>query len=312
MELEKKISLIIGALAVSLLASSPFLMGSYATYMLFLLLIFVGLSSALNYIAGFVGLHSLGNAVFFGIGAYSFALIARGNVLYAVILASILCILCSLVFIPMLGIRGIYFVLSTIFVCEAVRLLVTNLRDLTGGAAGVHVTPPPGYNFSQVYYFALIVALAAVFVGYVIRNSRAGLYLYAIRENEEAAAAIGVNTVKYKFLSLALSSIFTGLVGVVYAYYLLYIDPLTSFSVSWSLMPLFTIIIGGEGTVLGPIFGSITLIFLQEITKPLGEWYLTIFSAMLIIVALFFPEGIIGFITRAFARMRKAQKSNRK
>lgn len=294
--------------AIIVLAFLPYLRFYYLLFMLFLYLFYLLLSTSLNFIAGFVGLHSLGNAVFFGLGAYSFALIGKGNILYAILGNAILCIAVALVFIPMLGIRGIYFVLSTIFINEVVKLLICALKDITGGAPGIHLITPPGYSFQNVYYLTLAFSMFVVALSLIIENSRIGVYFTAIRENEEAAASLGISVVKYKLLALILSAFFTGIGGIIYGYYMLYIEPYAYFATLWSLLPLFITIVGGEGTTLGPILGTAFFVFLMEFTKGLGEWYLSIYAGILIVVMMVCPEGLVGVITRLLGRRKVTNK----
>lgn len=295
MEFSRK-GLIISGIVILLFALFPLVAGTEHTLNLFILLfITIILAQSWNVLGGYAGQISLGNAAFFGVGALSFHFLAwrAGFPFYLALLAGggAAVLLASFIGIPALRFRGAYFAMGTLALAEALRITVGNLFPLTVYIPTAHIV---GYKLLSRYYLALIVALITQGVAYCMIRSKIGLAMMAIRDNDEAADASGVNLFKYKFIALAFSSFFSGLAGGVFAYYQISILPTFLFSPQWTFEPLVAASVGGSGTLLGPIIGSIFLIVLTEIfALTLGKGYLIIFGGLFIFVVLFLPGGLI-------------------
>lgn len=304
MEYSKK-GFVISGIAILLLILFPLVAGTQHTLNLFVLLfIMVILAQSWNILGGYAGQISLGNAAFFGAGALSFHFLAwRGGLpLYIALPAGgvTAVILASLIGIPALRLKGAYFAIGTLALAEALRITVGNLFPLTVYIPTAHIV---SYNLLSRYYLALMVVVITQGVAYCTIKSKMGLAMMAIRDDDEAADTSGVHLFKYKFVALAFSSFFSGLAGGIFAYYQDSIVPAFLFTPQWTFEPLVAASVGGSGTLLGPMIGSVFLIILTELfALTLGKAYLIIFGAIFIFVVLFFPGGLI----EASERIRKS------
>src|SRR5436853_501624 len=217
------------------------------------------------------------------------------------------------------GLRGFYFVLLTVAFAEICRIAVSNI-DALGGPLGLYITftgNPRQFQFQDgraYYYIALALMLVATMTAWAIERRRFGVYLAAIREDEAAAEALGVNGFKYKILAMIVSSFLTGLGGTFYAFYLFSLQPNTLFGIPLSVEIIIRPIVGGAGTLLGPILGSFILTPLAEISRLyLGQGglhgaHLIAYGVLLIGVVLFLPEGAYPRLKRALARPTSAER----
>jgi branched-subunit amino acid ABC-type transport system permease component len=293
-------------LIVFLLSVFPFLLNvetSYTAYFLFLVFIYIALTQSWNLIAGYTGQISIGHHAFFGIGAYLTGFIwlhdVTGTGYYFDPLTMFLtglgsAVLAIIIGIPLLSrLRGDYFALGTLGLGEILRAAFTRGGTLTGGSMGLFLPSNVYTSFKPHYLTALLLAAFATGLTYFIVKSRTGLALVAVKEDEIAAAAKGINILKYKVLAFALSAFIAGLCGSLYAYYIFNVTPSNCFSLNWSLYPIIMCILGGVGTIVGPIIGALCLTGLFELTKmwlPMGH---PILSGLLIIVlVLFLPNGL--------------------
>ncbi len=262
--------------------------------LLIFLFVTIVLAQSWNILGGYAGQISLGNAAFFGIGALAFHFIAwRGGVpLFLALPGSgiIAVALASFIGIPALRLKGAYFAIGTLALAEALRITIGNLFPRSVYIPTEYIT---NYRLVDRYYLALAVTIITQIVVYVIVKSRVGLGIMAIRDDENAADTTGVNPFKYKYLALVISSFFSGLAGGVFAYYQISILPAFLFGPQWTFEPLVAASVGGSGTILGPIIGSVFLIILMELfALTLGRGYLIIFGSMFIFVVIFFPGGL--------------------
>jgi branched-chain amino acid transport system permease protein len=296
---------VISGIAILLLILFPLVAGTQHTLNLFIVLfITVILAQSWNILGGYAGQISLGNAAFFGAGALSFHFLAwRGGLpLYLALPAGgvTAVILASLIGIPALRLKGVYFAIGTLALAEALRITVGNLFPLTVYIPTAHII---SYNLLSRYYLALMVAVITQGIAYLTIKSRIGLAMMAIRDDDEAADTSGVHLFRYKFVALVFSSFFSGLAGGLFAYYQDSIVPAFLFTPQWTFEPLVAAAVGGSGTLLGPMIGSVFLIILTELfALTLGKAYLIIFGAIFIFVVLFFPGGLI----EASERIRKS------
>jgi branched-chain amino acid transport system permease protein len=295
-------------LMAALLVFVPFVSDSeksYLVFFLFLTFCHIVLSQGWNLVAGYTGQISLGTHAFFALGAYTTAMLwhfkAFGAVNYyfnpAVMIASGLVplIFAILIGTPLLSkLHGDYFALGTLGFGEILKVAFVKGGSFTGGPIGI-VLPSGLYSTMKPHYWmALFLALAATGVVYYMARSRVGLALKAIREDEMAASSSGIHILKYKVLAFAVSAFLIGTCGSVYAYYLFHVSPEGFLILRWTLYPVLMCVIGGSGTVLGPIIGSLVMTGVFTATNIYFPSVHPIFSGVIIIlVMLFMPNGIV-------------------
>ena len=299
------------------LIGAPFIFATrYSQHVLILVLLYVALGSAWNILGGFAGQLSLGHAAFFGIGAYTAAVIAGKTSLspwWAMVAGPILVLpIALLVGWICFRLRGPYFTLATIAVGEVMRLIALNWNDLTGGAVGVVIRPSIFSGTSKVpyYYIALVIAGVTIALCRGISRRKLGYYLMAIREDEETAESIGIDSTRYKLIALAISASLTAIAGAFYANYFLFVDPTIVLPLALSVEIVLMAIIGGLGTVAGPVLGAVLLKLSSEVFRnEFAQANLLIYGALLVIVILFMPDGLIGGFRRLFRfGTRKSQR----
>jgi len=297
----------------------PQLIGDYFVHLVTTVLLFGYLGVAWNILGGYAGQFSFGHAAFFGVGAFTSTLlqIHMGvSPWIGMFLAGIAGLLLGL-FIGFLtfryGLRGPYFALAMLALAEMLRVLAVGWMTVKY-PLGI-ILPLIGDSFrdfqfkSKVpyYYIILIMAALVLYFSHVIENNRIGSYFKAIRENEDAAETLGVNTFKYKMMAMAISSFLTAMGGTFYVQYYLTIDEEAAFGVAVSIEILLGPIIGGAGTVFGPILGAGILECLSEGSRNLLGAYsgvhLMLYGAILIVVIIFLPKGILGGFQTAFAKL---------
>ncbi|CAN7331388.1 branched-chain amino acid ABC transporter ATP-binding protein/permease [Pseudomonas umsongensis] len=307
----------VSVLVLALLLIIPLTAGSPFVYHLFILICsYAALASAWNIVGGFAGQLSLGHAVFYGVGAYTTTLLMINlgispwiGMFVGAILSSVVAVLISW---PCFRLRGPFFALATIAVLEVVRLMAINQHDVTGGAAGLGVPLKlgvewmlfrPRWPYLLIAFGFLIITLA---VSWKIKNSRLGYYLIAVREREDAAHAVGVNSVKVKLIAVVLSAFLTSLVGSFHAMYLTFIEPGSMFSLEMSIQIAMFALIGGLGTVSGPLIGTLLVLPLAELARGwlgnLGSGvHGLVYGIVLVVVVLTIPQGLVGrFGARVF------------
>jgi branched-chain amino acid transport system permease protein len=228
---------------------------------------FVALAQGWNIIGGFAGYPSFGNVVFFGLGGYTAAiLMAKSGLGFWLALPAAALVgvaFAVLIGVPILRLRGHYFAIATLGVAEGMREVVVNLDGLTGGNSGITVpavgaeavTSYPGNT--GFYYYFLVLALFATAVVWLVAHSRFGYGLRAIAQDEEAAAAAGVNTTRLKVAAFALSALLTAMAGAIYAFQQVTIYPSRLFDVDITVLMVVMAVIGGTGTVIGPVIGAV-------------------------------------------------------
>jgi branched-chain amino acid transport system permease protein len=299
----------------------------FPRHVMILICLYGALASAWNILAGYCGQISLGHAVFFGVGAYTSTLLVREAALSPWLGmaagAAIAAVVSQLVGYPVFRLRGHYFAIATIAVGEIVQTLVINW-DWAGGARGVFVPirrPDTflHFQFNQskaVYcYIALALLVAALGLTRWVERSRHGFYFRAIREDQDAAASLGVPVAREKQRAMALSAALTAAGGTFYAQYVLFIDPESVFPLSLSILICLVAVLGGVGTLWGPLLGAAVLVPLSEGTRVyLGgggkALDLLIYGGLIVLIAVFQPRGLMGLATRE-GRTRAAAGSVR-
>jgi len=297
----KRTPLYLSILGLFLIAAPFIFEARYSQHVLILVLLYVTLGSAWNILGGFAGQLSLGHAAFFGIGAYAAAVIASKTSLspwWAIVAGPVLVLPIALV----VGwicfrLRGPYFTLATIAVGEVMRLVALNWSDLTGGAVGVVIKPSIFSGTSKIPYYYIVLAIAggAVALCQAISRRKLGYCLMAIREDEETAESIGIDATKYKLIALAISAAITAIAGAFYANYFLFVDPTIVLPLALSVEIVLMAIVGGLGTVAGPVLGAVLLKLSSEVFRnEFAQANLLIYGALLIVVILFMPGGLMG------------------
>jgi branched-chain amino acid transport system permease protein len=269
---------------------------TYVLNVFVLLYVYVALACSWELAARRLGLINLGQAAFFGIGSYATAILwlAGYSPIFGAAIGGILAVMFAIVISPTFRLKGMYFALATLGTAEILRVGMLNWYQLSGGAQGLYMPIPTNYTIVPYYYLSFILMASTILGITAYVRSRIGLALMAMREDEDAAKSLGVNAYTYKLLTLMVSAFFVALAGGFYAYYLTYIEPDNVFGVFWSILPVFMVIIGGEGT-LGPLLGAAFYVFIGEITAnvyPIAEINTVIFAAILILLVLLRPGGL--------------------
>ena len=269
-----------------------------------------------NIISGYAGYVSLGHSVFLGIGSYTAAIIALHSGVNPLLLAPlggvVAVVLATLVGLVVLRTRGHAFVIITIALLLSAQIVATNWRSLTNGSNGITLELPPWSRDIQNIPFYLIMllllALTVVFSA-LIRRTKFGTGLIAIREDEGKAAAIGVNTTRYKVTAYAASSFFIGVAGGVYAYFLTFLNPVGSFSILGSVTIVLAAMAGGRGTLYGPVVGAFIVGIGSEAATVYGgsSSRVLIFGLALMIIVLFLPDGLLPTLQKAWRRYRPVE-----
>jgi len=307
--------------AVFLLGYPLVFTAPFPQHLMIRIFLFAALAQAWNILGGYCGQISLGHAVFFGIGAYtSTILLIRWHISpWVGMLAGVLLSLAVTLVVgyPTFRLSGHYFAIATIAVGEIARFLVANW-PFAGGAVGLyvpllreglrtfefHTTKAPYYYISLLLFMAVTVATA------FLEHSRAGYYFRAIRADPDAARSLGIPIHRYKLLALALSAAFTAMGGTFYAQYVLYIDPESVLPLMLSVIICLVAVLGGVGTLWGPVLGAVVLIPLSEGTRVYlagmggaGRAFdLIVYGAMIVLMSVFEPTGLVGL----WRRVRRA------
>lgn len=260
-----------------------------------LIFLYVVLASSWNILGGYAGQTSLGHAAFFGLGS----LIARQlwfqgfPLLLSILAGGLLAVVFALLIgVPAFRLKGVYFAIGTLALAQILSVTVGNLFPQV---SSLPIDDLVNYQLAPRYYLSLGMAVLVVGVTYVLVNSKLGLGVMAVREEEDAAESLGVNARTHKLLALAISAFFTGLAGGGFAFYMVSYYPQFPFTPVWSLDMLTMVYIGGAGTVLGPIIGAVFFVVLKEFLALYAvEYHLIIFGVLFILVVLFLPGGIIS------------------
>jgi branched-chain amino acid transport system permease protein len=316
MKLLGSIKFYVPVLVLAIIA--PRFLDTYYQHILIVILFWAYLGSCWNILGGYAGQFSFGHAAFFGIGAYTSSLLFVDFGItpwVGMFLGGILAMLLGL-FVGYLvfryGLKGPYFALSMLAVAEMLGVIAVNWK-VVKAALGILI--PLGNSFWKFafedrlpyYYIILAMTIGIIILTKWVQESRTGHYFVAIREDEDAAKALGINIRRYKIIAMALSGFTTALGGSFYAQYYYYVDPDLSFGAHVSVDILLRPIVGGPGTVFGPLVGSLLLSPLSELTRSLFRQYsglqLMIFGSILIAVIIFLPRGVIGLIGDIYGKI---------
>jgi branched-chain amino acid transport system permease protein len=258
------------------------------------------LAQGWNIIGGYAGYASFGNSVFYGLGSYGVAIAMAqwqfplwGGLMFGAALAVVFAVLIGM---PVLRLRGHYFAIATLALAQVMAAIVSNVK-LAGRNVGLVL--PPLNNDPLCYELSLGLLVLATLSVYWLTRSRFGFGLIAIRENEEGAAVMGVNTTLYKTLALALSGLFSALAGGIHAYWVTFIDPESAFDIGLNVKMIIMAVFGGPGTVFGPVVGALSLsavseLLSSEITSLAGLF----FGVVVITAVVLMPRGLADMLRR--------------
>jgi branched-chain amino acid transport system permease protein len=280
----------------------PLLADRYTIHIVDLALIYAIAILGLQLVFGYTGMLSLGHAAFFGLGAYTYALLTLQlglPILVTIPLAACVAGVGALVVAPTLRLSGIYLVVATAAFQEVAYLLMINLKSITNGAYGLYSIPGPSVGPLEidgdfVYYFFISVVLGLTYLGLRrITRSRFGRALLAVRENELSAVMSGVNAAGYRTRAFIVGAACAGVAGALYAPFVSYISP-EAFTLSVSINMVTMAVIGGLGNLIGGVVGAVAIILAPEYLRFLGEYRLIVYGAIMIIFMMFFPGGVTG------------------
>ena len=330
------------AAALALFAFPSFVKKPYILHMGVMLFLAIIQGQAWNVVGGYAGQYSVGHAAYFGVGAYvTMMLLELEKVppwwgIWAAIAAAL--VLSAIIGSITFRLRGPYFVLASISVAEIIRLAALYFKGFTRGAEGFLLSEIPTLHLfgSEIafigkrpfYYAGLVLAVATIAANWGVQHSKLGYYFQAIREDQDAAHSLGIRLSLYKNLALGISAVFTAAAGGFYAMFVKFIDPNIAFGLDVSVQIVLIAIIGGIGTIVGPVIGAMVLVPLAEILRnPRGlvqigvlspdsglvafiEKYLAnahplFYGVLLVVVILFAPDGVLGVIRRIAARSKR-------
>ena len=312
--------MVYGVLAAIALLLPQLFQNPYGLQVFILMFIYAGAAGAWHIGGGYAGQISLGHVAFFGIGAYTSTLLytrfeitpwvgmVAGGLLAAVV--------AGLISWPCFRLRGPFFTLATLAFSEVLRLLCIWARPVTGGSVGVSILFKPGFAAMQFYgkapwyYLSLGLMILIVVISALIARSKFGAYLTALKEDHDAAEALGVHTAFYKICAIAISGFLTALCGTVYAQLMLYIEPSSVFPSTLSIQFAMLAVVGGSGTVWGPVLGSCIITPLNELLRgwlggSMQGFNFVILGIGIILVVTFMPNGLVHAIGEGITKLGK-------
>jgi len=311
--LKTKKSLVTGAILLIiliLLATLPLYASGYPVVLLSSILMYVILTVSWVFFSGPTGYISLAPAAFFGVGVYATAVIGKALPFVVVVAIGGAASFCLALLVGALTLRlkGIYF---AVFTFGLVMLMMHSLSfyELHWTGTRGRFVMPMGYN--TIYFYMLGIFVLLLITAYIIKNSKYGLALLSIGQEEDAAAHTGVNVVMVKVITFAISAFFMGTAGAVMATKWTYIDPGIAFYLFYSFMPVLMAIFGGMGQLYGPIIGSVIFTYLEEfLITRFAELYMLIFGAVLVIAILYLPDGLVGLIQKLWKRISERKHAH--
>lgn len=300
---------LIGALAfVGILFIAPVVLGrnprfQYLLPMAFWVLLYISLATSWNIVGGYGGQFSFGHSAFYGVGAYTIAILALGgmNALILLPMAAVFATLLALaVGMPSLKLRGPYFAITTLGIGETMRILANNLEEVfVGGSSGIALSSIAGWV--PTYSHALTAGVAAIclIASYLVRVSKFGLRLQAIREDEDAADSLGVNVMANKLTAFAISAALVSLAGAAETLRTSYTFPDYAFGLQLSVLMVLMTLIGGLGTYLGPVIGATIFTILDQFFLVSFPYlHLLLYGSLLMVILIFEPNGLLGIWNR--------------
>jgi len=277
-------------------------LSSYWMHILILVIMWSVIGMAWNLLGGYCGQVSFGHAAFFGVGAYTAGILYNKagisawwglpvSIVVVVLFALVIGYIC-------LRLKGPFFALGTLATGVILRVTAENLTTLTEGDLGIMIRERTWIDKTWYFYIILLLAVVSFFTVKKVIESKLGYYFVAIREDQDAAESLGINTTFYKTVALSLSAVLTGLAGAFYTNYMGYIDPKIVFALhDISIVAIMVVMVGGVATFWGPFVGAIIMVFLAELIRSiprLGAAHHTFFGILLIVIIIYLPNGITG------------------
>lgn len=305
--------LVLGTLALLVVVAVvlPFNLSGFWVRVLTNVFMFAALAQSLNIIAGFTGYADFGNIVYFGIGAYTTTFLMKQELPFPLALlagAALCATIAALIGLPILRLKGHYFAIATIGVMEGTRELVVNMEFLGGGAGlNVPILRVPPQQFSALIYFLML----GLMVGYTVlvfalSRSSFGYSLRAIKSDEQAAAVMGINTTRAKTMAWATSAFCTGVVGGIYALWVGFIEPSVVFNIVTATEYFMMMLLGGPGTVLGPVLGGFILQLLGvTVWSQFLRGHMAILGVVIVLIVLFLPDGLVNALRQRRWRLAR-------
>jgi branched-chain amino acid transport system permease protein len=291
-----------------LLVALPYLRPGYTVVLVYTILMYIVLTLSWVLFSGPTGYLSLASAAFFGVGIYSSAVLGIKLPLPAVVLIGGLASSCLALFVGALTLRlkGIYFAIFTFGLVELIKHFVLWYELKFTGTRGRFLIP---VDNNTIYYVMLAILVALLLTTYLVRRSKYGLALQSIGQDEEAAAHTGINVTLLKVITFAVSAVFMGAAGAIWAIRLTYIDPYIAFDIGNSFMPALMSILGGMGQLYGPVLGAVVFSYLREVLiTRFPYYYMLLIGIILLVVILYLPSGLAGLIQKW--QKRRSERQN--
>ncbi len=302
MSTNKTARLALSVLVLVTSISAPLWAGQYGMTLLLLYFLYLALGQMWNLLAGFAGLVSLGQQLFIGLGGYTLVILSEYYhvpVWACIFLAGLTSAIVALVLSPAIfKMRGAFFSIATWVAAEAVGVFFSNWEYVRRGM-GFFITAAYSIPPTAIYYLAVILGIGSVGIVFGLLRSRIGLALMAIRDNQDAAETMGINVFRYKLSCYLIASAFSGITGVAFYLFQVYIEPFAAFSINWTVAMVFIVIIGGIGHVEGPAIGAALYVVLRMFLSQYPGISLFVLGTIAILTILLFPSGIFGGIRRA-------------
>jgi branched-chain amino acid transport system permease protein len=306
--------LLLFAVVIALLLAMPLLGNNYVLRLATTALMYAVLTMAWNVVGGFAGYPLFGIAAFFGLGAYSGAVVQSSG--YPVALAWIVAVIIGTAFAIVLGfillrLRGHAFAIATLVVAEVLRELTNGWTSVTGGGMGLNL---PFFGWSPtalaIFFFYAMLGLATIaFVTtWIVAHNRLGFALNCIRQNEDAANIVGIDTTRYKIIAFTISGALAAAAGAIYASWTGYIEPSDVYDVLFSIKPIIMALLGGMGTVIGPVIGAVAFLVLDEVVwRNFLQLHTGVLGFLIVVLILFLPSGLSSIgLTRLWRKAASA------
>jgi branched-chain amino acid transport system permease protein len=290
-------------LALALCSVLPVVgLSTYVMHIAILVIMWTTIGMAWNLLGGYCGQVSFGHAAYFGVGAYTagifyskLGLSAWWGIPASIVIVTLFSFIVGFI---VLRLRGPFFALATLASGEVMRVTAENLVGVTGGSLGIMIQERTWVGKTWYYYIILLVAAVTFFLVKKLMESKLGYYFVAIRENQDAAESLGINTTLYKTIALCVSGALTGIAGAFYTNYMGYIDPNVVFALhDVSIIAIMIVVVGGVATYWGPFVGAVIMVVLAESIRSipgLGAAHQTLFGILLIVIIIVLPNGIVG------------------
>jgi len=307
------VSVLIG---IALVACLPVLGDNYLLRLGTMFAMYAALALSWNIIGGFAGYPSFATAAFFGLGAYTGAILQGTGVSMFIAWAGaglVACGFAALLGMAILHLKGHYFAIASLVVAEVLLEVATSWTSVTGGGMGLNL---PVLQISieaqaRLFFYAMLtIAVLALGMNWLVANGKLGFALRCIRQNEDASSMVGIDTTFYKVTGFALSAVFVGSAGAIYASWVFYIEPADVFSVLTSVKPIVMVLLGGAGTVLGPVIGAFVFIVMEELVwRNFLSFHAAVLGLLIVGLIFFVPNGILGLLRRRWTSGSRPQSS---